>query len=233
MYHKLLLGLMLSAIFAVTVQAQSSSRGSGAKPTSGSASRATTNASAAKIRMEREADQAYLKAAKQVAKSEFAPIHLSRPQLLTLKEAVAANYQTMSGIEKNISQYIPKNKRNELKKVYNKAIKAGKNEMEAMSVSMQAIGISEASQQKVMELSKTKMTVMATVKSAVIPTLTAEQNAALAASMADKKMTDDKMADKEMTGKDMKETSMSEEKMTEKTMTDKDRCLKRRCRKRK
>ena len=178
MYFKLLLGLTLSAIFAVTVSAQSSSRGgSNGSGSRGNSNAAAANAAAYQKKLEREADRAYSKAAKAVAKSEFAPIKLTRPQLLTLKQAVAANYQSMSSIENDISQYIPANKRSALKKSYRKAIKEGKNEMEAMSVSMKAIGISEASQQKVMDLSKSKMELIETVKSSITATLTVRTEA--------------------------------------------------------
>ena len=196
MYYKLLLGLTLSAIFTVTVSAQSGSRGGGGSSSRGSnaaanAARAeaaaAANAAAYERKVAYEADREYLKVAKQIAKKDFAPIHLTKPQLLTLKQAVAANYQTLVEIDNSMLQYIPTKQRKKLKKIYKKSLKDGLNEMEAMDASMQAVGISETSQEKVTELSKTKMEILETVKSSVTSTLSKEQTDALAASASEKK----------------------------------------------
>ena len=164
-------------------------------------------AAAYKRKVEREADREYLKVAKRIAKKEFAPIKLNKPQLLTLKQAVAANYQTLAEIDNSMLQYIPSKQRKTLKKVYKKSLKEGLNEMEAMSVSMKSIGLSEASQRKVTELSKTKMEILETVKSSITTTLTKEQTDALAASMSEKK------GDKKMTGEVSTNKKMSDKKM--------------------
>ena len=206
MYYKLLLGLTLSAVIAVSASAQSGSRASSGSSSRGSsnaaanAARANANANAYEKKLAHQADREYLKAARQLAKSQFAPIHLSKQQLQTLKESVAVNFQTMAEIENSIGQYIPAKKSKALKKSYKKAIKEGKNEMEAMSISMKAVGMSEASQQKVMELSKTKMELIETVKASVLPTLTAEQKELLSASMSEE-MGAEKITAKEMTDK--------------------------------
>ena len=155
----------------------------------------------AERRAAREADREFLKVAKQIAKKDFAPIKLTKTQLQTLKQAVAANYETLAEIDNSMVQYIPPKQRKNLKKQYKKSLKDGLNEMEAMDVSMKAVGISEASQQKITELSETKMEILKTVKSSVTSSLTEKQTAALAASkskMGDKKMADKKMSDKKM-----------------------------------
>ena len=207
MYRKLLLGLILSAIFAVTASAQSSSRGTSGSSSRGSSNAAASRAAAYEKKLAKEADREYLKAAKRIAKSEFAPIKLTRPQLESLKESVAANYQTMTGLDSSMFQYIPADKRKALQRSYKKMIKEGLSEMDAMSGSMQAVGISESSQQSVMALSKTKHELMETVKSSVTASLTDEQTEALAAAMSkeekDKKMTEEKMAGEKKTDEKM------------------------------
>ena len=227
MYRKLFLGLTLSAIFAVTASAQSNSRGSSTNQGSSNAARANAtaaaNAAANERRLAKEADREYLKAAKQVAKKEFTNVKLTKQQLLTLKESVAANYQTMANIEKQINQSIPADKLKTLQRSYKKALRDGSDEMEAMSISMKAIGMSDTAQQQVMQLSKSKMDVMATVTSSITPTLTDEQKQVLAASkskeMADKKMTEDKMAEKQGSGAKETPATMTKE-MSGEEMTD-------------
>jgi len=186
MYQKLLFGLILSAIFATTGFAQSSSKSN--YPASGSASRGSSStakrAAAAKRKMEQEADREYLKVAKKIAKSEFAAIKLTRPQLETLKEAVAVNYQAMTNLDNGMVQFIPADKRKALQRSYKKSIKEGLAEEKAMSMSMQAVGMSEMSQKKVMDLNMKKTDLMATVTSSITSILTAEQAQALKASMA-------------------------------------------------
>ena len=212
MYYKLLLGLMLSAIFAVTVSAQSSSRASSGSSSRGSSSAAASRAAAYEKKLAKEADREYLKVAKKIAKNEFAPIKLTRPQLNTLKEAVATNYQTLTGLDRSMVQFIPADKRKALQRSYKKMIREGVNEMEAMSGSMEAVGISESSQLKVLELSKTKMQLMETVKSSVTALLTPEQTQALSASMSEE-MKSDKMTDKKMEGEETSDAMMADEKM--------------------
>jgi len=99
--------------------------------------------------------------------------------LETLKEAVAVNYQAMTNLDNGMVQFIPADKRKALQRSYKKSIKEGLAEEKAMSMSMQAVGMSEMSQKKVMDLNMKKTDLMATVTSSITSILTAEQAQAL------------------------------------------------------
>lgn len=175
MYKKLLLALVLTAFLTCGATAQSSKRGSdgsGAK-SSGSSSK---NSGSARKQQQQDAKQR-LKLVGMIQREDFEGIKFSKTQKQTLKELVASNYDGLSKIDMQMASLVPANKSKMLKKSFLMAQREGKSEMESMTESMKSIGLPSNAQNKMMELSKSKESIMEKIRMGVMETFTAEQKA--------------------------------------------------------
>jgi len=225
MNKNLIFSVILCFVFTGGVFAQSSSR------SSGSSSRNSQN---------RELTRAKEKLASQMARKDFESVKLNRDQKQTLMSMVDSKYPMMVRIDGKIASSIPSDQVKSLQRAFRNAKKEGSSEVEAMSMSMQKIGLPEMVQEKVLMMNKEKEGIREAIIASVAETFDPEQQQKFAAAMAAKKemmmkesgeeMADKEMAEKEMMGKEkeMAEKEMSgekemmdKEKMTEKEMSEK------------
>ena len=135
---------------------------------------------------------------------------------------VDAKYSEMVQLDNKIAKSIPADQVKALKKAFRNAEKDGSSEVEAMSVSMEAIGLPEMVQEKVLMMNNSKEEIREAIRMSIVKTFDQEQQEAFAAVMATKKeMMGEEMSDKEMSDKEeMADKEMMDEKMEGKEMSD-------------
>lgn len=202
MLKNILLAAAIVALLTSNLQAQSSSK----KGSSSRSSSSTYASSAAKKEraMKKEVD----KMAGKIERKEFAGIKLNKEQRGVLKSLAETNFQQITNLTNQIGQMIPPKKLSKLQRTYKSQLKEGKSEKDAMVASMQKIELPEATQEKILMISKSKTELMTKITMGVKDTLTPEQTTMLA----------EKMAMKEKEAMDAKEVMTSDDKM-EKTTT--------------
>ncbi len=212
MQRKLLLGLVLSVAVATSAFAQSSS-----KSHSGSNSRGSnTNTSAMAKKNARMQAKEESKIVRQIAKTEFGKIKLTKEQKKTLASLVHAKFEQIQTVETQINASIPADKTKALGKAYRMATKEGKSKSEAMAASMIKAGISDTVQQKVISLNASKKELFQGIRDSLVETLTDKQKTTLAeaAAMSEKKMMSDKEGMKNKESKTDKKAMSDKGKMS-------------------
>ena len=174
MCKELILSLAVVVVLSGGLQAQSSSKGS---------SRSTSMNRSKERMMAVEID----KAAKKIAKEQFAGITLDRAQRDILRDLTKANYKKMTSLDSQIARLIPTNKIKKLQRMYNKAMKEGQDEKAAMMTSMNDIDLPEMVQEKVLKLNASKAEIVNLITAGVSESLTEKQQAVLAEKMEMKK----------------------------------------------
>jgi len=147
---------------------------------------------------------------------------------------VDSKYTEMVNLDKKIAMSIPADQVKALQKAYRKAEKGGSSEVEAMSMSMEKIGLPEMVQEKVLMMNQSKEDIRGSIVASIADTFDQEQSDAFATAMAAKmEMMGEKMADKEMMDKEemtdkeeMADEGMKDKEMTgEKEMTSKEKMM--------
>ena len=137
------------------------------------------------------------KMAGKIERKEFAGIKLNKEQRGVLKSLTETNFQQITNMTNQVGQMIPPKKLSKLQRTYKSLLKEGKSEKDAMVASMQKIELPEATQEKILMISKSKTELMTKITMGVKDTLTPEQTTMLAEKMAMKEKevmtSDDKM----------------------------------------
>jgi len=243
MNKNLILAVALCFLFTGGVFAQSGSKTAGSSSkTTGSSSRnagsssrtagssSRTAGSYSENKANREVTREKEKLVSRMTRKDFADVRLSRDQKQTLMKMVDAKYSMISELNGQIAATIPSNKVRSLQKAFREAKKDGNSEVKAMSVSMEAIGLSETVQEKVMMINQSRETIYDAIRGSVAESFDQEQQQAFAASMMAKKemmekegmMAKEEMAKKEMSGE---KEMMEKEGMTEKKMSGEEKMM--------
>ena len=166
--------------------------------------------------------KAKAKLVRQMTRKDFEGIKLDRDQKKSLVSMVDAKYSEMVQLDSKIAKSIPADQVKALKKAFRNAEKDGSSEVEAMSVSMEAIGLPEMVQEKVLMMNNSKEEIREAIRMSIVKTFDQEQQEAFAVVMATKKeMMGEEMSDKEMSDKEeMADKEMMDEKMEGKEMSD-------------
>ena len=216
MKNNLILSVVLSLLFTGGVFAQSGSKSYGSSRSAGSSSRNS-------IKVDRELEREKEKLVSRMTRKDFVDVRLNRDQKMTLMKMVDSKYPMIVQLDKQIAGSIPANKVKALQRAFRAAKKEGSSEVEAMSASMETIGLSEMVQEKVLMMNQSKETILDAIRGSVAESFDQEQQRVFAASMAAKK---EMMSDKKETMSDKKEMSgdkeMMEEKMTDQEMKTKE-----------
>lgn len=231
MNKKLILSVVLCFLFTGGAYAQSGSKNAG----SSSKSAGSSSRSGSSSRTDRETQRAKEKLVSQMTRKDFESVRLTRDQKQTLAQMVDAKYSMIVQIDSKIANAIPSDQVKKLKRAFREAKKEGSSEVEAMSKSMEMIGLPEDVREKVLAMNDSKESVKEAIRTSVAQSFDQEQQQAFAAAMAAKKemMAKEEMAakeemmdkEKEMTGKEeMSEKEMAGEKemTSEKKMMEKE-----------
>ena len=191
MLKNILLAAAIVAVLTSNLQAQSSSK-------RGSSSRSSSNSYASSAaKSERAMKKEIDKMAGKIERKEFAGIKLNKEQRGVLKSLTETNFQQITNMTNQVGQMIPPKKLSKLQRTYKSLLKEGKSEKDAMVASMQKIELPEATQEKILMISKSKTELMTKITMGVKDTLTPEQTTMLAEKMAMKEKevmtSDDKM----------------------------------------
>ena len=164
------------------------------------------------------------KIVRQMVREEFESVKLNGDQKKSLMNMVDSKYPQMVQVDQQIAPLIPANQVKSLQRAFRNAKRDGSTEVEAMSMSMQKIGLPEMIQKKVLMMNQSKTDIRASIRDSIAGTFDQEQQAAFATAMAAKKevMGEEMTGDKEMMEKEMAgEKEMAEKEMTgEKEMMD-------------
>lgn len=154
------------------------------------------------------------KLVRQMTRKDFEAVKLNKDQKKSLMSMVDSKYPQMVQFDKQIARSIPEEEVKALQRAYRKAEKGGSSETEAMSISMEKIGLPEMVQKKVMMMNQSKEDLRNEIVASLVESFDQEQQAAFASAMAAKKeMMDKDMADeKEMSDEGMKDKEMAGEK---------------------
>ena len=212
MKNNLILSVVLSLIFTGGVFAQSGSKSYGSS--SKSAGSSTRNMTKADRELAREKE----KLVSRMTRKDFVDVRLNRDQKMTLMKMVDSKYPMIVQLDKQIAGSIPSNKVKALQRAFRAAKKEGSSEVEAMSASMETIGLPEMVQEKVLMMNQSKETILDAIRGSVAESFDHEQQQAFAASMAAKK---EMMGEKEMTKEGMAKEEMAKEEMAKEEMADK------------
>lgn len=217
MKNNLILSVVLSLLFTGGVFAQSGSKSYGSSRSAGSSSRNS-------IKVDRELEREKEKLVSRMTRKDFVDVRLNRDQKMTLMKMVDSKYPMIVQLDKQIAGSIPANKVKALQRAFRAAKKEGSSEVEAMSASMETIGLSEMVQEKVLMMNQSKETILDAIRGSVAESFDQEQQRVFAASMAAKKeMMSDK---KEMSDdKEMMEEKMTDQEMKTKEMTAKEMAM--------
>lgn len=217
MNKNLILSVILCFFFTGGAFAQSGERTSGSNSRSyGSSSKPT--------RADRELASAKAKLVRQITRKDFEAVKLNRDQKKSLMSMVDSKYPQMVQLDNQIASSIPSDQVKALQKAYRKAEKSGNSEVEAMSMSMAKIGLSQMVQEKVLMMNQSKEDIRESIIVSIAKTFDQDQRVAFAAAIAAKKeMMGEEMADKEMAGEGemMDKEAMADEEMMGKGMKDK------------
>lgn len=210
MNTKLILSVALCFVFTSAAFAQSGSKNRGYS-SKGSSSRTSYT------KADRETLRAKDKLVSQMTRKDFESVRLTKNQKQTLSQMVDSKYSMIAQFDSKIASLIPATKASKLKKAFREAKKEGSSEVEAMSKSMEMIGLSEDVREQVLSLNESKESVKEAIRTSVVQTFDQEQQEAFAAAMATKK---EMMAKEEgMSGKD----EMSGKKMADENEGQKDK----------
>ena len=212
MNKNLILSLILCFFMTGVVFAQSGAKRSGSSSkSSGSYSKNS--------KADRELASAKAKLVRQMTRNDLEAVKLNRDQKKSLMSMVDQKYPEMVQIDNKIARSIPEDQVKSLQRAFRNAKKDGSSEVEAMSMSMEKIGLPEMIQEKVLMMNQSKEEIRVAILLSVAETFDEEQHEAFSASLAAKeKMMDKEMADKEMADKEMS----GDKEMTDKEMTDKE-----------
>ena len=216
MNKKLILSVALCFLFTGGAFAQSGSKSSGSSSRSAVGSSSRTAYSKA----DREALRAKEKLVSQMTRKDFESVRLTKDQKQTLAQMVDAKYSMITQIDTKIADTIPSKSVKKLQRAFRDAKKKGNNEMDAMSISMEMIGLPKDVQDTVMEMNQSKESIKEAIRTSVVQTFDQEQQQAYTAALAAKKemMAKEEMSDKEMAG-EKKMTGEEKEMAGEKKMT--------------
>ena len=211
MKNNLILSVVLSLLFTGGVFAQSGSKSYG-----GSSSKTAGSSSRNLSKTDREMVRAKEKLVSRMTRKDFEDVRLNRDQKQNLMKLVDSKYPMIVKLDMQIAGSIPAEKVKALQRAFRAAKKEGSTEIEAMSASMQTIGLSETVQEKVLMMNESKETVLESIRTSLAQSFDQEQQQAFAASMAAKK---EMMGEKEMAKEEMGEKEMADKKMMDKEMT--------------
>ena len=221
MNKNLILSVILCFLMTGVVFAQSSGKRSGSSSrSSGSYSKNS--------KADRELASAKAKLVRQMTRNDLEAVTLNRDQKKSLMSMVDQKYPDMVQIDNQIARSIPTDQVKALQRAFRNAKKDGSSEVEAMSMSMEKIGLPEMVQEKVLMMNQSKEEIRVAILLSIAETFDEEQHEAFSASLAAKeKMMEmsskEEMADKEMSGeKEMTEKEMTEKEMSDKEMSDKE-----------
>ena len=216
MKNNLILSVVLSLLFTGGVFAQSGSKSYG-----GSSSKTAGSSSRNLSKTDREMVRAKEKLVSRMTRKDFEDVRLNRDQKQNLMKLVDSKYPMIVKLDMQIAGSIPAEKVKALQRAFRAAKKEGSTEIEAMSASMQTIGLSETVQEKVLMMNESKETVLESIRTSLAQSFDQEQQQAFAASMAAKKemMGEKEMAKEEMAKEEMGEKEMADKKMMDKEMT--------------
>jgi len=214
MNKNLILSVILCFLMTGVVFAQSSGKRSGSSSrSSGSYSKNS--------KADRELASAKAKLVRQMTRNDLEAVTLNRDQKKSLMSMVDQKYPDMVQIDNQIARSIPTDQVKALQRAFRNAKKDGSSEVEAMSMSMEKIGLPEMVQEKVLMMNQSKEEIRVAILLSIAETFDEEQHEAFSASLAAKEkmmeMADKEMADKEMSGdKEMSEKEMSDKEMSSK-----------------
>ena len=198
MNKNLILSLILCFFMTGVVFAQSGAKRSGSSSkSSGSYSKNS--------KADRELASAKAKLVRQMTRNDLEAVKLNRDQKKSLMSMVDQKYPEMVQIDNKIARSIPEDQVKALQRAFRNAKKDGSSEVEAMSMSMQKIGLPESLQEKVLMMNQSKEDIREAIRVSVVETFDEEQKKAFAAAMAEKNemMAKEEMASKEeMTSKE-------------------------------
>ena len=218
MYKNLILSLIACFFLTGVVFAQSGAKRSGSSSkSSGSYSKNS--------KADRELASAKAKLVRQMTRNDLEAVTLNRDQKKSLMSMVDQKYPDMVQIDNQIARSIPTDQVKALQRAFRNAKKDGSSEVEAMSMSMQKIGLPEMVQEKVLMMNQSKEEIRVAILLSIAETFDEEQHEAFSASLAakEKMMMGEEMADKEMADKEMSgDKEMADKEMTDKEMTDKE-----------
>ena len=217
MNKHLILSVVLCFVFTGGAFAQSGSK------SYGSSSRSKGSSSRTAIKADRETTRAKEKLVSQMTRKDFEAVKLNRDQKKTLMQMVDTKYPMMAQLDGKIAGSIPSDQIKSLQRAFRNAKKDGSSEVEAMSMSMEKIGLPEMVQEKVLMMNQEKKDIREAILTSVAASFDEEQKAAYMAFK--KEMMGEEMADKEMAEKGMTEKGMTEKEMVgeEKEMMDKEK----------
>jgi len=142
------------------------------------------------------------KATKQITR-EFAAIELTAEQKTKLETLVDEKIDKLVEIEDAIEAVIPKDKRKQRRAAFKTAKQSGKNYKEATKAALVEIGVSEDDQKKIDELSKSRKTLMDSIRTSLTSSFSQEQKDAIAAAKkAKRKESKKKRNEKQEQGKE-------------------------------
>jgi len=194
MKNNLILPVALCLLFTGGALAQSGSTNYGS-PRKGSAGSSSRNS----IKADRELVRAKEKLVSRMTRKDFADVKLNRDQKLALVKLVDSKYPMIVQLDSQIAGSIPAEKVKSLQRAFRAAKKAGISEAEAMSVSMEKIGLPKMIQEKVLMMNQSKEEVLESIRGSLAESFNQEQQQAFTASMAAKaEMMGEKMSEKKM-----------------------------------
>ena len=228
MNKNLILSVILCFFLTGVVFAQSGAKRSGSSSkSSGSYSKNS--------KADKELASAKAKLVRQMTRNDLEAVTLNRDQKKSLMSMVDQKYPDMVQIDNQIARSIPTDQVKALQRAFRNAKKDGSSEVEAMSMSMEKIGLPEMVQEKVLMMNQSKEEIRVAILLSIAETFDEEQHEAFSASlaakekmmeMADKEMADKEMADKEMADKEMSgDKEMSEKEMSDKEMSSKEEMM--------
>lgn len=224
MNKNLILSLILCFLMTGVVFAQSGAKRGSSSRSSGSYSKNNKES--------KELASAKAKLVRQMTRNDLEAVTLTRDQKKSLMSMVDQKYPEMVQIDNKIARSIPEDQVKSLQRAFRNAKKDGSSEVEAMSMSMEKIGLPEMVQEKVLMMNQSKEEIRVAILLSVAETFDEEQHEAFSASLAakekmmDKEMMDKEMADKEMSGdKEMTDKEMTDKEMTDKEMSSKEEMM--------
>ena len=206
--------MLIAAIFATSVQAQS-----GTKSRSGSGTTSSASMEKKKMRMMAKEEAKF---ARQFVKTDLAGIKLNKSQKDKLGELIHARFEKIQQFNMQVAKAIPAASTKDLMRAYKKATKNGESKTEAMASSMKMVGVSEMIQKKVLMLNDSQTELLTEIRDEMTNVLDEDQLKMLAktdkeamgekAAMGDKEASDKKMGGKEKAMSGDAKVSMSQRK---------------------
>lgn len=148
------------------------------------------------------------KIVRQMVRKDFESVKLNKEQKQSLMSMVDSKYPQMVQLDQQMARSIPEDQVKALQRAFRNAKRDGSTEAEAMSMSMEKIGLPEMEQVKVLKVNQSKEDIMESIRTSIVETFDQDQQEAFTVAMAEKK---------EMAGGEMEDKAMSDE-MSDKEM---------------